>query len=122
MCRGAVDKDRAIGSRAAAYLLGLDKDQRPVKGVHVDDPKAVFLLRWYQPTDAKGTVLPDDDAYKHPKGCKYYLPLDNGGYAFDWMSNYQVICGVNLKPTDKNRLFSLPAGDKKTVVGAAKDM
>ena len=61
---------------------------------------------------------------EHPpyqnKHCKaYYLQLDNGGYAFEWVSNYQVITPIHLKPlTMKNRTFNLPAADKKTIAEA----
>jgi|EP00966_Prymnesium_polylepis_P161174 hypothetical protein len=57
VARGSVDKSRAVGPNAASYLRGLDADERPIKGVHVDDPKAMFLLRWYQEVDAKGKVF-----------------------------------------------------------------
>ena len=120
MARGAVDKARAIGARSAAYLSGLDADERPIKGVHVDDEKAMFLFRWYQEIDKNGKVL---TGYQN-KECKgYYLPLDNGGYGFEWVSNLQVICVVHLKPAQgKNRTFTLPAADKKTVTEAMKKM
>ena len=54
------------------------------------------------------------------KLCKaYYLPLDNGGYPFEWVSNYQVLTAVHLNPLKtKNRTFTLPAGDKKTATEA----
>ena len=51
--------------------------------------------------------------------CGYYLPLDNGGYPFEWVSNYQVLTAVHLNPLKtKNRTFTLPAGDKKTATEA----
>ena len=56
-----------------------------MKGVHVDDPKAMFLLRWYQEVDANGTVFKDKNGTEmyQNRGCKgYYLPLDNGSYAY----------------------------------------
>ena len=65
----------------------MDADERPLKGVHVDDPKAMFLLRWYQEVDANCTVFKDKNgtemySYQN-RGCKgYYLPLDNGSYAY----------------------------------------
>ena len=44
------------------------------------------------------------------------LPLNNGGFAFEWVSNLQTICPVHLKPfTTKNRTYQLPVLDKKTV-------
>lgn len=126
VARGALDKNRAIGPRASSYLRGLDADERPIKGVHIDDPKAMFLFRWYQEVDAYGKVFMDGDkvpTYQN-KGCKgYYLPLDNGNFPFEWVSNMQVICAVHLKPfTTKNRTYMLPAPDKKTIVAAMKDM
>ena len=74
----------------------------------------MFLLRWYQETDANYKIL-NDPPYQNRLCKAYYLPLENGGYAFEWVSNYQVITPVHLKPlTTKNRTFTLPAGDKKT--------
>ena len=47
------------------------------------------------------------------------MPLDNGGYPFEWVSNYQVLTAVHLNPLKtKNRTFTLPAGDKKTATEA----
>ena len=53
-------------------------------------------------------------------GCKaYYLPLDNGGYPFEWVSNYQVISAIHLQPhKTKNRTFVLSAKDKKTLAAS----
>ena len=51
------------------------------------------------------------------------LPLDNGGFPFEWVSNLQVISAVHLKPLKtKNRTYQLPAADKKTVETAMKAM
>ena len=96
----------------------VDKDERPVKGVHLDDPKAVFLLRWYQEMDAKGNIL---KGYQQ-RGCQsYYLPLDNGGYPFEWTSNLQAICPVELNPLpNKNRTYKLQPNSKKMVVVGMK--
>ena len=86
----------------------------------------MFLFRWYQEVDANGTVFLD--RHKCPtyqnKGCKgYYLPLDNGGFPFEWVSNLQVISAVHLKPLKtKNRTYQLPAADKKTVETAMQTM
>ena len=65
--------------------------------------------------DKNGKVL---TGYQN-KECKaFYLPLDNGGYGFEWVSNLQVICAVHLKPTQgKNWTFTLPAANKKTQNG-----
>ena len=120
VARGTVDKARAVGPRSAAYLSRLDADERPIKGVHIDDQKAMFLFRWYQEMDKNGKVLPGYQS----KECKsFYLPLDNGGYPFEWVSNMQVICAVHLKPQEgRNRTFTLPAADKKTVTQAMRQM
>ena len=122
VARGLVDRARALGSRSAAYLAGLDADERPIKGAHIDDPKAMFLLRWYQEVDANSKTL-IDPPYQN-KGCKaYYLPLNNGGYAFEWISNLQVITPVHLCPLKtKSRTYTLPISDKKTVTNAMKNM
>jgi len=42
--RGAVDKSRALGGNSAKYLLDLDKDPRPLKGVYVNDHKVHLNL------------------------------------------------------------------------------
>ena len=120
VARGAVDKARALGPRSAAYLSSLDADERPIKGVHINDEKAMFLFRWYQEMDKNGKIL---SGYQN-KECKaFYLPLDNGGYGFEWVSNLQVICAVHLKPSlGKNRTFTIPAADKKTVTQGMSKM
>ena len=121
VARGAVDKDKAVGLNSGSYLLGLEKDARPVKGTFHSDPKAMFLFRWYQEADKTGKVL--RNAFQH-KDCKtYYLPLDNGGHAFEWVSNLQVITAVHLQSMlTKNRTYILPAPDKKTIVEAFEKM
>ena len=59
-----------------------------------------------------------------PSPSVSYLPLENGGYAFEWVSNYQVMTPVQhliLKPlAARNRTYTLPAGDKKTVTEAGE--
>ena len=44
---GTVNEQRALAGNGASYLLGLDKVYRR-NGVHVDDPKGMFILRWYK--------------------------------------------------------------------------
>ena len=108
-------RDRVLQSR-------LDADERPIKGVHIDDQKAMFLFRWYQEMDKNGKVL---SGYQSKECKSFYLPLDNGGYGFEWrwVSNMQVICVVHLKPSQgKSRTFTIPAADKKTVTEAMKMM
>ena len=119
VARSAVDKDRAVGSNSAAYLSSLDADERLIKGIHVDDPKAIFLFRWYQEADGEGKVL---SGFQN-KSCKvYYLTLDNGSFPFEWVSNLQVISVVHLKPhVSKNRTFTLSAGDIQDVDGSSEE-
>ena len=40
VARGNVDEKRAVGRGSGSYLASLDADERPLKGVHVDDPVA----------------------------------------------------------------------------------
>ena len=78
----------------------------------------MFLFRWYQEIDKNGKVL---TGYQNKECRGFYLPLDNGGYGFEWVSNLQVITAVHLKPhATKNRTYQLPATNKKTVVAGMK--
>ena len=119
--RGAIDKNRAVGPRAAAYLAKAaeSSDPRPIKGVSIDDDRALFILRWYQELDAKFKVIKDADGANAMQStrCKhYYLPLDNGGDQFIWTSNIQVICPVRLVPSKtRNRTFDLLPSNKKSL-------
>ncbi|EOD32363.1 hypothetical protein EMIHUDRAFT_230890 [Emiliania huxleyi CCMP1516] len=48
-------------------------------GVFINDPKGLFILRWYREV-------------KRNRACKYYkLMSDNDGEAFRWTNNYQII-------------------------------
>ena len=84
----------------------------------------MYLLRWYREVDANGKVFKTSrgiPTYQN-KGCKaYYLPLDNGLYPFEWVSNFQTITAVHLQPhKTKNRTFVLAAKEKKTIVDAKR--
>ena len=69
----------------------------------------------------KWEVLPFDFQHKECKG--YNLPLDNGQYPFEWVSNYQVITAVHMEPIPgAPRHFRLPADNKKTIVDFLKKM
>ena len=53
----------------------------------------------------------------------FYLPLNNGGYGFDWVSDMQAICVVHLNQARARTVtFTLPAADKQTVTEAMKKM
>ena len=66
----------------------------------------------------KGNIL---KGYQQ-RGCQsYYLPLDNGGYPFEWTSNLQAICPVELNPLpNKNRTYKLQPNSKKMVTEGMK--
>ena len=113
---------RELDKHAARATARVDRAAPDsLKGVHINDPKAMFLLRWYQERDAKGQLL-TDPPYQN-KACKeYFLPLDNGGYPFEWVSNHGVLTMLHLKPhKSKNRTFTLPAGDKRTADQALRE-
>ena len=86
---GTVDARRATGSSSAEYLRQLSMSQRS-NGVFINDPKGLFILRWYREVKGDGTP-PDGPRYQN-RACKYYkLTSDNDGEAFRWTSNYQII-------------------------------
>ena len=53
----AVRADRATGSSSAEYLRQLSMSQRS-NGVFINDPKGLFILRWYR--EVKGDGTPPD--------------------------------------------------------------
>ena len=93
VARGAVDERRALGGTGASYLLGLDKDYKP-NGVFLDDPKGMFILRWYKEVDKEGKEL---SGYQNAKCAAYVLTLDNDGAPFRWTPNVQLITKVYLR-------------------------
>ena len=88
-----VDDKQAMGSEGAAYLLGLEKMYRPT-GVHINDPKGMFILRWYKEVDLHGNAL---SGHQNKDCVAYKLTLDNDGEPFRWTSNVQLISKVYLK-------------------------
>ena len=91
-------------------------------GVFINDPKGLFILRWYREVKGDGTP-PDGPRYQN-RACKYYkLTSDNDGEAFRWTSNYQIISKVYLKKHSTLPLcYSLSAADKKMVTSTMKKM
>ncbi|EOD10062.1 hypothetical protein EMIHUDRAFT_216233 [Emiliania huxleyi CCMP1516] len=118
---GTVDARRATGSSSAEYLRQLSMSQRS-NGVFINDPKGLFILRWYREVKGDGTP-PDGPRYQN-RACKYYkLTSDNDGEAFRWTSNYQIISKVYLKKHSTLPLcYSLSAADKKMVTSTMKKM
>ena len=83
--------------------------------LHINDPKGLFVFRWYKEVDAAGKV-PNGRRYQNP-GCKAYeLCSFNDGDRFCWTAQAQLISKVYLKkhPT-LPRCYTLNAKDKKMV-------
>ena len=115
VARGTVDERRALGGNAASYLLGLDKDYKP-NGVFLDDPKGLFILRWYKEVDKDGKEL---SGYQNKECAAYKLTLDNNGAPFRWTPNVQMITKVYLKKhLSQPRTYTINKKDKK-MVGSA---
>ena len=112
---------RHSGSSSAECLRQLSMSQRS-NGVFINDPKGLFILRWYREVKGDGTP-PDGPRYQN-RACKYYkLTSDNDGEAFRWTSNYQIISKVYLKKHSSLPLcYSLSAADKKMVTSTMKKM
>ena len=91
-------------------------------GVFINDPKGLFILRWYREVKGDGTP-PDGPRYQN-RACKYYkLTSDNDGEAFRWTSNYQIISKVYLKKhSTLPHCYSLSAADKKMVTSTMQKM
>ena len=86
-------------------------------GVHIDDPKGMFILRWYKEVDLHGNAL---SGHQNKDCVAYKLTLDNDGEPFRWTSNVQLISKVYLKKlTDQPRTYTLNKKDTKMVRDAA---
>ena len=120
-------RDHAVGG-GQLRSRRRDRRQRPRRrlassnGVFINDPKGLFILRWYREVKGDGTP-PDGPRYQN-RACKYYkLTSDNDGEAFRWTSNYQIISKVYLKKHSTLPLcYSLSAADKKMVTSTMKKM
>ena len=77
---GTVDERCAVADSSPMYLLGLDKDYKP-GGVMIDDPKGMFILRWYKEVDKNGKEL---EGYQNKTCAGYKLMLNNDGTCFAW--------------------------------------
>ena len=111
-----MDERRALANNGAQYLLGLDKDYKP-GGVFIDDPKGMFVLRWYKEVDKQGKEL---SGYQNKECAGYKLMLNNDGTCFSWTSNVQLITKIYLqKHLNQPRTYTLNKKDTKMVTVAA---
>ena len=94
---GTVDARRATGSSSAEYLRQLSMNQRS-NGVFINDPKGLFILRWYREVKGDGTP-PHPRRPALPEHSVQVLQADErqrrGGLPL-WTSNYQIISKVYL--------------------------
>ena len=90
-------------------------------GVWIDDPKGLFIFRWYREVKADGSPV-TGQRYQNPGTAAYQLTIDNDGAPFEWTSNFQLISKVYLKKHTKfPRTYLLNKKDKKMVTqGLAK--
>ena len=82
IAKGNVDMRRALSSTGAEYLRSLDKEYLPT-GVHINDPKGLFIFRWYREVKADGSPV-TGQRYQNPQCAAYQLTLDNDGDPFVW--------------------------------------
>ena len=84
-------------------------------GVYIDDPKGLFILRWYNEVDKDGKAL---EGYQNRECAAYQLRLDNDGALFRWTANVQIISKVYLRRKDQPRTFTLNKKDERMVKNA----
>ena len=84
-------------------------------GVHVDDPKGMFILRWYKEVDKNGKEL---SGYQNRECAGYKLTLNNDGAHFRWTANVQLISKIYLKRKDQPRTYTLNKKDAKLLSSA----
>ena len=69
-------------------------------GVYIDDPKGLFILRWYKEVDKDGKVL---EGFQNPECAAYQLRLDNAKEIFTGIfrrtANVQIISKQGLLET-----------------------
>lgn len=92
-----------------------DVDGYPEK-VHVDDPKAVFTVRWYRECDNQGRIL----SWYQNRGCRnrYFLPMF-GEAALEPVvdiGNHWVLDSVQMKKVpDLCRVWEMASGNKAMI-------
>ena len=111
---GTVDSRRALSGTGAEYLRSLEKNYRK-DGVWIDDPKGLFIFRWYREVKADGSPV-SWQRYQNQQTAAYQLTLDNDGDPFVWTSNFQIISKVYLeKHLSQPRTYVLNKKDGKMV-------
>ena len=110
-----------MGGTGASYLQSLEKQYRP-NGVYINDPKGLFIFRWYREVKKDGAAV-DGQRYQNPQMAHYKLTLDNDGTPFQWTSNYQVISKVYLKKhSSLSRTYDLNKKDTTMVKKGMKKL
>ena len=111
---GTVDSRRALSGTGAEYLRSLEKAYRK-DGVWINDPKGLFIFRWYREVKADGSSV-TGQRYQNSQTAAYQLTLDNDGDPFVWTSNFQIISKVFLdKHPTLPRTYLLNKKDGKMV-------
>ena len=68
--------------------------------VYLNDPKGVFVLRWYKEVTKAGSDV-TGGRYQNKHCAAYKLTRDNDGAAFVYTSNVQLISKVYLQKTSQ---------------------
>ena len=100
-----------------------DKDGGAVQhGVFIDDPKGLFIFRWYREVKADGSKV-TGQRYQNAQTASYQLTLDNDGSPFVWTSNIQIISKVYLtKHSSQPRTYVLNKKDLKMLLKRKKKL
>ena len=111
---GTVDARRALSGTGDEYLRLLEKNYRR-DGVWINDPKGLFIFRWYREVKSDGLPV-TGQRYQNPQTAAYQLTLDNDGDPFVWTSNFQLISKVYLaKHSSLPRTYLVNKKDIKMV-------
>ena len=97
----------------------LDKDYRQT--VYLNDPKGVFVLRWYKEVTKDGSDVAGG-RYQNKHCAAYKLTRDNDGAAFVYTSNVQLTSKVYLQKTSQPDVCTLSKKDKKMLLEGMRRM
>jgi hypothetical protein len=131
---GNVENIKLLSSdpKMSKDLSGFEVASEPCE-VSVDDPKAVFSIRWYLECSDDGVILPGfqnsdhvaaplcecTDVECHEHGLCYYLPMSNSLECepVTEISNNAVIDSVQMSKIDGlSRVWKLACGNKQLVM------